>query len=236
MSDERIFTTDHFRAAGKARGKHGDDYYRENLVGTLGRPPLERVDDAVQFLRGWGGLRTGRAGLTNARATEIIRAFVESRQQDIDELWRIPLHDLKPDHFTMVRSMYNELGRRQPEDAMVFPETGRGKLLHFLLPRTVLLWDGVMVRAPLLLPIREATSEDFERYQRFGWRLASHLISTEGLAAVESVVKDHEPFTDCQEPLPKLIDELFYDRQGNRERAILQLGGLDSALSLDPPP
>jgi hypothetical protein len=233
MSDERIFTTDHFRAAGKARGQHTDDFYRENLVGTLNRPPIERVDDAVEFLRGWGGLRTRRGGLTNERASEIIRDFIGRRQQEIIELGKVPLYELKPPHLTVIKTMYRDLSQKESKDALVIPGTGRGKLLHFLLPNTVLLWDDVMIRAPLLI---DDTTEDFERYQRFGWRLVNHLISTEGLAAVESIVRDHESLTDCKEPLPKLIDELFYDRQGNRERAILQLGGLEPALSLDPPP
>ncbi len=233
MVDGGVFTTEHLRSAGKAYGQHGDTFYRENLVGTQGLPPLERIEPMVQFLRGWGGLRTGQAGLTNERAAVIIKGFVEAHLQEINDLSKIPLYELKSEHFTRVRNLYTELGRRQPPDSLTFPETGRGKLLHFLMPNTVLLWDGEMVRAPLLL---EPTAEDFERYQRFGWRLVNHLISTEGLAAVESVVREHEALTDCKEPLPKLIDELFYDRHGNRERAILQLGGLDPALSVDPPP
>ncbi len=236
-----LFTSENLRAAGKAFPYHppGDDYYCRFLIRTQNLSPLERVEHAVKFLRGWNAIPWGKGGLTDLELSTIIEEFIEEKHPELERLGQHTLADPEAKKLESIGGLFVDLLRRGKGDRQL-KATAAGKLLHFYLPKRVLLWDEIYVRRPLLLDETyyeladevENARAQFLALQRFGWRLTNHLLSTEGQKAIDDVLKEHElMISRCPEPLPKLIDELFYDRRGNRERAIAQLGGLDGALS-----
>lgn len=236
-----LFTTENLRAAGKAFPFHSPgsaDYYRSCLIDTLNLPPSARVRYAVRFLRGWKAIPWGKGGLTDPEVSAIIEGFINENLSVLMRLDQHSLGDPEAKKLEFIGSLFVDLLTRGNGERQL-KATAAGKLLHFFLPKRVLLWDLIYVRRPLLLDemfweSRDEVENERKRFlalQRMGWRLTRHLISTEGQKAIDDVLKEHEQIAGCPEPLPKLIDELFYDRRGNRERAIAQLGGLDCAFS-----
>jgi hypothetical protein len=219
-----ILTPTMVLAAGRAyhsrEEEQGDSVYMESVVSTRDWSPARRVDHAVSFLRSWNALRS--RGLTDTRAKRLIRGFIKDNRDDILSTRATQLARLKQTDIDKIGAMFDDARARG------LGPTAVGKLLHFLMPDTVLLWDQKTIRSVLWLG---PESKEFLRYQLFGKRLLAHLEGVGGPRSLQRMRARHRVAAGGDEPLTKLVDELFYDESGMRERTILALGGLGPALA-----
>ena len=210
----------------------GELPYQQILLHGKNLPPSERVDDCVEWLVRWGGLR----GTTKRKARLALKSFVKEFEDDLVKLRSKSLAELGPSQLHRIGRLAESLSGRG------LKPTTYGKALHFFMPDTVLMWDDWYVRSTYRLREddkenrAETTSSQFERYQWFGWRLIRLLIESEGDQIVATIHGKHRATARCDEPVTKILDEMVYDGEGNRERAVAALGGLDRALAPGSPP
>lgn len=177
------------------------------------------VTQAVEFLARWGAIR-GRAGWNRSRAVEVFEAFINDHADTLDQLSPVNIVDMQEADFDSVFMLAEALRADAPPTAL-------GKFLHFELPRAVAPWDDEYVRTRYNL---NHSSQHFVNYQRYCQRIAMLLVSQGGERAIERILGEHGSQTHCRATLPKLIDELVYDDEGNLERAMLAAGGTRSRL------
>lgn len=232
LSADALFSSHHFLSAGEYY--HWPDEgdldsrelpYRELLLATRDSPPTARLDAGIEWLGKWGALR----GIKKNKASRILKRFVDVHGRDIERLNRKPLSTLDDNDFQLVGQLAEDLVSRGMRP------TAYGKALHFLLPETILMWDDKYVRETYRLWETDSrkTPPLFVRYQLFGWRLLKLISDSEGKAVLDTIRAKHRVVAGCNEPITKLIDELVYDGEGNLQRAVTALGGLDRALSRD---
>jgi hypothetical protein len=219
------FTSGDFLEAGEDHhreqdlSKKGWRAYREYLLGTLQSEPGDRLDAAIDFLGAWKALRFKGGG---AKLRSIYPSWVKTRSASLEALSRRELVKLSPREFYEVFLMAAELR------AEGLPPTCCGKLLHFLVPRAVLLWDGAIVRAQYSL---DADPAGFLAYQIYGQRLLRYLERSEGSRILGELESAHARVAGCNEPITRLVDELAY-RPDLAAKAVSSLGGARSAFSL----
>ena len=106
-----------------------------------------------------------------------------------------------------------------------------GKLLHFLLPETVLLWDQKVVRDQYEL---DGDPCSFLAYQCFGLKLLRHISRKDGVNSLRALEETHAKSIGYFEPLTRILDHLAYD-EPMADRAVSVLGGHARAFALELP-
>ncbi len=188
--------------------------YRLFVVDS-GRPlSKEWAPIAVEYLDLWEAYnyRFKRGGLDRARTC--VPQFLERNWSELTRLHRRNLVDYRSDDFGSVTTLMDQL-----QEELEF-RVGRkwyrapiaaGKLLHFLLPFGVVMWDREYVRMKAYRGLKD-TTEDFVKYQKFCQELLRLLLEAEGRRGLTELPAKHS--RQCQltyrEPLPKLLDEMAY--------------------------
>jgi hypothetical protein len=185
--------------------------YRALVINASRHQRLQSAVDAVCFLDVWGGYRFRRRGLSKAR--RYLPGFLRQNAASLARLDRARLENFDESDFEIIRDLMAQL-----ENGLCFTVNGReigaptaaGKLLHYLLPHGVMMWDGEVVRTNAYNIGDGAV--DFVSYQRFGKRLLLHLAGKDGRRALRELATMHS--SRCKlsyyEPLPKLLDEMAY--------------------------
>ena len=196
---------------------HADPAPEEPIYGALvvGFSDRRRQSDLwmqLLFLDIWGAYhsRCKKEGLY--RAFEFLPTFADAHSATLSELSDKPLIALKERDFKHLQKLATALddglrfdGRRAP--------TAWGKLLHFLLPQSVVMWDEEYVRTRYEL---ESTPEAFVRYQQFCKRAVQGLLEGSDPRTLEENLELHRRQNELRyrEPITKLLDEFAYDRSG----------------------
>lgn len=181
------------------------------------------VDGAIKFLRKWGGLRSYRGGGDKFRV--FLPDWIEDNEWALNRLRGKQLHEFgNGREFMLVVYLAGSLWDKS------ISATLYGKLLHFLLPDAVLLWDQDVVRDGYDL---DGDPYSFASYQYFGHRLLRHLTIHEGEDVLGRIQDEHAKVTGYAEPFTKLLDELAYEEY-LRDQAVEALGGWGEAFHLAP--
>jgi hypothetical protein len=181
--------------------------------------PENRLESALEFLGKWRALRFKGGG--NKLRDEYFD-WLNDTKPILTQLMSKSLYSVSPKDFQAILYLSSGLWERG------IPPTTFGKLLHFLLPKTVLLWDKAIVRNTYGLDDDPCS---FLSYQCFGWRLLRHLSRQRGVQALRILEHDHSEFAGYHEPMTRLIDHLAYDGT-LAAQAISSLGGKLQAFRL----
>ena len=177
---------------------------------------------ALEFLRRWQGVRF-QGGAERLRQT--YPAWVNGYDTVLRQLTGKPLIDLSEEDLYQVLRLTTALWERG------IPPTTFGKLLHFMLPETVLMWDKAVVRTVYRL---DEDPCSFLAYQCFGRRLLRHITSRVGKPVLLGLENDHAKVAGYYEPTTRIIDHLAYS-QDLAQKAVDTLGGGQEAFMLDLP-
>lgn len=186
------------------RERRAEQVYREEVKKPKDTPVDKVVDGAVRFLSHWNAVRFP-GGSERLRA--VLPEWLAGNAELLSASRGKELQSLVGSDFRTIIYLAGSLWE------LGFPPTTFGKLLHILLPETVLLWDADNVRNGYRL------GEDpysFTGYQAFGWRLLHGLQEAEGQDILASVKSKHARTARFDEPLTKLIDELTYSHRLRR--------------------
>ncbi len=211
--------------AGERYGPHLnklEGIYPKVVWATKNVDAQKRLDEAIEFLGKWKALRFRSGGDLVRR---VYPEWVRANGMTLHNLERRPLYALSAQDFYSILYLSATLSERG------MPPTTFGKLLHFLLPETVLLWDQAIVRDTYDL---EGDPCSFVAYQCFGWRLLRHISLSSGTSAIETLEKKHAQFATYYEPATRLLDHLAYDRTLSK-KAVATLGGHEQAFRLELP-
>jgi len=184
------------------------------------RPPVARLDDAVEFLGKWKALRFKGGGTAFRRICTI---WLRKNLTDLRRLQGRVLYSLAHEDFQCIldiSSSFRDCGA---------PPTTYGKALHFFLPETVMLWDRAIVRNTYNL---RPDPESFVSYQRFGWKLLHHVTRNKTVNALRELERDHARTVGCFEPMTMILDHLAFSPKLST-RAVAALGGSSEAFSDD---
>ena len=184
------------------------------------RPPVARLDDAVEFLGKWKALRFKGGGTAFRRICTI---WLRKNLTDLRRLQGRVLYSLAHEDFQYIldiSSSFRDCGA---------PPTTYGKALHFFLPETVMLWDRAIVRNTYNL---RPDPESFVSYQRFGWKLLHHVTRNKTVNALRELERDHARTVGCFEPMTMILDHLAFSPKLST-RAVAALGGSSEAFSDD---
>ena len=176
------------------------------------RPPVARLNDAVDFLGKWKALRF-KGGKTAFR--RICTRWLRKNLTDLECLQGRVLYNLAPEdfqHILDISSSFRDFGA---------PPTTYGKTLHFFLPETVMLWDQATVRNRYKL---RPDPESFVSYQRFGRKLLHHVTGNKGVNALWQLERDHAKSIGYFEPITMILDHLAFSPM-LCARAVAALGG-----------
>ncbi len=184
--------------------------------------PSRRLDEAIKFLGKWNALRFKGGG---DRLREVYPKWLKANRAILGKLERRPLYSLNSADFYSILYLTTSMWEKG------IPPTTYGKLLHFLLPETVLLWDQKVVRTCYALHDDPCS---FLSYQCFGWRLLHHISRMEGVSPLGKLEKSHAKLAGYYEPVTRILDHLAYRPQIAR-RAVTALGGSARAFSLELP-
>lgn len=219
-------------AAGRRfhRGEGGRSarQYRSAIhaIALAHRNPRKMATLAVELLYSWGGIRKP----VSLKRPLVIRLDRWLRQYDTEwrTLSRTKLEDFARSDLLLITDLagglaypteYVRHGRRTYE---LMTATAWGKLMHFIMPQTIVLWDEAWVRNAYGLG---DDPYSFTCYQAFCHRLLTEL-ERDHPGRVASWVQRHsamlrslesadggEGSDEFVESLPKLVDELVYDRR-----------------------
>jgi hypothetical protein len=182
--------------------------------------PVDRLDDAVEFLGKWKALRFKGGGAAFRR---ICTTWLGKNLVDLQRLQGRVLYSLATEDFQTVlkiSSSFRDCGA---------PPTTYGKALHFFLPETVMLWDQAIVRNNYKL---RPDPESFVSYQRFGWKLLHHVTRGKTVNVLRQLEKDHARTVGYFEPMTMILDHLAFSPKLSA-RAVAVLGGSSQAFSDD---
>jgi hypothetical protein len=219
------FECNHLREAGERYGSHlnnVESVYPRLVWEPRRADPENRLESAVEFLGKWRALRFKEGG---NKLRRVYHDWLEDTAPILSQLMRKSLYSLSPRDFHCI--LYLSAGLRERG----IPATTFGKLLHFLLPETVLLWDKEVVRSTYGLNDDPCS---FLSYQCFGWRLLHYLARQDGVQALKVLEYEHSQFAGYHEPMTRLIDHLAYQRT-LAGIAVASLGGKLQAFRLVPP-
>ena len=221
----RRFTTADLMAAGESYHHSPDPvehYYPELVLAPSGKRIEEKIDSAVRFLGPWKALRF-RGGATKLKAE--YHPWCRDYGWIIEGLHGKRLQGLQPNDFGLIAWAAAGLRERG------IPSTATGKLLHFLVPDSILLWDRDVIRDGYHL---KDDPFSFVSYQCFGWRLLRSLRRSEGSEAFRNLEEKHAGAVGYREPLTKILDELAYSTD-LASKAVSAIGGQVDAFRLVPP-
>jgi hypothetical protein len=211
--------------AGEKYGPHLnklEGIYPKLVWATRSVDPERRLDNAIEFLGKWRALRFRGGGDLVRR---VYPEWVKANEMTLRKLEHRPLYALSSQDFYAIFYLAATLSERH------LPPTTFGKLLHFLLPETVLLWDQEIVRDAYDL---EGDPCSFVSYQCFGWRLLRHISRSAGISDLQMLEEKHAQFATYYEPATRILDHLAYYRT-LAKRAVAALGGHEQAFRLELP-
>ena len=195
------------------RSTSPEAFYARFYLEGKGKQPPSRVLHAIIFLQAWTAWDYRFREDGPLRALEFLPGFIEENSPTIQHLRDRSLLTLEDDDINAIRDLAVSL-----ESGLTFDDgrgprrapTAWGKLLHFLAPESILLWDGETVRkGPLHL---NDGPDDFAALQRWGRALSRHLEKDRvggyaGLAVAHRLQRKDS----YEEPVTKIIDEAMYD-------------------------
>lgn len=198
--------------------------YRTFVIEAGRHERLRSAGNAVCFLEVWGGYRYRRRGLRKAR--RCLPDFLRKNAACLSRLAGVRLENFDEQDFEDTRELMEQL-----QDRLSFSVNGKdvgaptaaGKLLHYLLPHGVAMWDNDVIRDNAYNIGDQST--DFVNYQRFGKRVLRHLAGKDGTRALAELTAMHSRRCKLSytEPLPKLIDEMAY-RSSAAKAAVRAVG------------
>jgi hypothetical protein len=166
--------------------------------------PKKLASAAVRFAGKWGASHyTQRKKRQRKMAAVLPRWFKENRS-----IWE-PLREKNIIDFekTDDRAVYL-LASSLYQDCDL-GSTEYGKLMHFISPIGVVMWDDKWVRKNYGL---EEGPREFVFYQRVLRALLEEVGDNEGRRVLNSLQKQHHTQTGCSGGIPKLLDEAVYHR------------------------
>lgn len=190
--------------------------YRWFVLDVEPRSPEKWANEAIAFLEAWGAYHPPIKDFGLKRARDFLPRFLKSHRDSLKCLDGKYLQTFAPTDFELVHAMSADL-----LEGLSFTHKGRhhgaqtatGKLLHFLLPHGVMMWDDRVVRQEAYDGLG-STATDFVNYQMFGKRVLLRLLEDSSTGELSGLSLRHSK--DCGlnyvEPLPKLLDEMAYDR------------------------
>jgi hypothetical protein len=192
------------------------------------KDPEDRLDRSIIFLLVWNAWdwRTRAPGVD--RALEFLPGFLKRNAPAIRSLRKQSLLTLGDADFATIRNLARKLDTglefvgSKPDGKVgtIRAPTAWGKLLHFLAPEAILLWDAEVVRnGPLQLG---DGPDDFVVLQRWGQRLLLQL-DKEKRGSIPRMLIEHRRQTKGHyyEPITKFLDETMYDREAIRQAKAL---------------
>jgi hypothetical protein len=186
--------------------------YRLFVLDDPARRAELRPVDAVEYLELWDAYNFRYAARGLSRARRFLRVFLYVNGRDLRRLAGNRLEDMSESDFDLVRNLMEQVveGLRFGTDRRRAP-TAAGKLLHYLLPDGVIMWDREKVQ-DRAYQIGD-TVEDFMRYQKFGRNLLRYLADVAGCNLTKlSAAHSNQCGLSYREPLPKMLDEMAYHR------------------------
>jgi hypothetical protein len=234
-----MFSSSHLLAAGQyyhsvegyspdrlLRAVEDEGLYRSHLLLAGREDPIA----AVEFLDKWGAFFPVVRAKKLVLARQVVPSYVEAHQPELRRLRTKELFELTDLDFSSILNLMADAAKTQR-----LGSTAAGKLLHYLIPEAVMMWDAYWVQGRYAIG---NSPKDFVAYQRFGQRLLQHLVKYEHHSILKELRQRHADETrkmteidsPCDVPVTKLLDELAYDGLGNRERAIVALGGWDGSF------
>ena len=220
------FELEQLRDAAEKYTYHDADTHRDysRLVWEQrSRPPVARLDDAVEFLGKWKALRFKGGGGAFRR---ICKNWIRRNLTGLQCLQGTVLYNLSSEDFQTVlkiSSSFRDCGA---------PPTTLGKALHFFLPETVMLWDQAIVRNTYKL---RSDPQSFVSYQRYGWKLLHHVTRDKGVTVIRQLERDHAKAIGYFEPMTMILDHVAFSPKMSA-RAVEALGGSSKAFSDHLPP
>lgn len=195
---------------------------------------------AVTYLDLWKGynFRYEKEGLRRAR--EYLPEFFENSRirRSIRTLRSRHLESLKPSDFSHVHELMSTLldelafdpGKGRPRQGAATPA---GKLLHFLAPHAVVMWDSDIIRTRAY-GIGDS-ADDYVGYQRFCQRVLWLLSGSGRDNALGDIARRHSVRCHLSyiEPLPKLLDEMAYYKSGRIAKRAARAVAQDMGVSPD---
>ena len=205
--------------------KKSDDpetFYSILYLDGKGVEPVARLDRSILFLAVWNAWGPNREPGA-ARALEFLPKFLSENASTIRSLRGRSLLTLDDRDFANIGHLATQLDsglsfavvKEGGKTVSTRTPTAWGKLLHFLAPESILLWDSEYVRnGPLQL---DDGPGDFVCLQRWGKRLLQHL-ENESRGSVPKMLGNHRMQTKGRydEPVTKFLDEVMYDPEAVR--------------------
>jgi hypothetical protein len=159
-----------------------------------------KIEAIIEVLGPWKGLRWKGS----AKLKDLLSSWVSDNREALNSLEKKKsMMALDSDDYVRVVSLAGDFWYKG------VPPTCYGKVLHFLLPDVILLWDEENVRSKEMYNL-DGDPYSFAKYQSFGRRLIEHLKVNEGNGVVGMIMRTHVEKIGYTEPLPKIIDELAY--------------------------
>jgi hypothetical protein len=211
----------------RGEGPRSARQYRSTIraIALAQRSPRKMAVLAVELLYSWGGIRKP-VSLKPRLITRLDR-WLRQYQREYRTLSKTHLEDLARSDFLLITDLAGGLAypteyiRHGGRNYELMTATAWGKLMHFVMPQTIVLWDDAWVRRAYGLG---DDPYSFTCYQAFCQRLLSEL-ERDPPGRVESWVQRHsamlrglestaegESSDEFVESRPKLVDELVYDR------------------------
>jgi hypothetical protein len=203
MSEFEPLTLYDLEKAGLAFEHRNDEAgYSKLVFAHFNDGPRDLAAAAVTFLDKWGAFHYSQRKLRIAALSSYLPDWFETTQETLKSIRISVIQAMTPDENASVYSLANSLYR-----GGVKP-TEYGKLLHFVAPFGVALWDDKWVRTNYELA---EGPREFMFYQRALQALIAELTRVEGERSIETLLANHHQQTGCEGGLPKLFDEAVYD-------------------------
>lgn len=217
----RTFTRSNLLRAGRRwHERNGvDGFYTYLVLADRAMSIEEKVWSIRTFLDEWDAFYyiDRRKGLDVIE--ERLPSFLKSNSRRLKALGRYQLWALDESHLTLVKRLAEDLGDLLQFKGRDHP-TAMGKLLHALMPSTVMLWDSEIIRKGYGL---SDTVDDYLAYNRWARQLSMHLSAGFGTSRLRAIEAAHARIAGVHEPLAKIIDELAYSSR-LRNRAVSEIG------------
>lgn len=203
---------------GHAKSEGIGELYERVVMGQTSRKRWTDTTGILDLLSSWKALRWKGA---RSHVAAILPEWISANRRTLEHLERQTIGRLRDEDFNAILLLAGTLKEQG------LKPTCYGKLLHFLLPGAILLWDQAEIRNGYEI---DSDPYEFVRYQGFGKRLAL-LVGADGRKGEALLISQHEERTGHREPFTKILDDFGYLRSA-RQEAIRALGGYESAFKL----
>ncbi|MCI4347106.1 MAG: VanZ family protein [Thermoplasmata archaeon] len=184
--------------------------YAGLVFGHSANSPAEFAAAGLEFLERWGAFHYSQRTRRVETLSEVLPSWFERNLSLWEPLHKKAILNFTPEDTVSVYRLAQSLYR---EDGLTSTEFG--KLLHFVSPLGIVMWDHKWVRKNYEL---EEGPREFLFYQQALQGILYELIRREGREMIASLASRHKEVTGCLGGIAKLLDEAVYD---NRSRAMI---------------